>query len=292
MQRPARHLSSSRCPPDALQLARSWRGIGLVPVLAHELERAIHVVHAHALTASGRYRRTAILPVVAPPVGELVAVDARGDRVGVDVDLLQVSIAPPRVHCSPRSGGALTLARELAGAGEDRVEHRLGQLSGERVLLAGVIAADQPPARRPWRARRRGRSAAWAAPRQPARRVPGEGAQARSRPAGSARAPRLRRAGTRRAPPARLVGGRRAAHRRRHPRAVRRRPSSRPVEVGWLANPARCSAANSQSPERSPVNTRPVRLPPCAAGARPSTYTRAAGSPKPGTGLPQYSSSR
>ena len=49
-------------------------------------------------------------------------------------------------------------------------------------------------------------------------------------------------------------------------------------------------AANSQSPERSPVNTRPVRLPPWAAGARPRTSTRAAGSPKPGTGRPQYSS--
>ena len=39
------------------------------------------------------------------------------------------------------------------------------------------------------------------------------------------------------------------------------------------------------------MNTRPVRLPPCAAGASPSTYTRACGSPKPGTGRPQYSSS-
>ena len=47
------------------------------------------------------------------------------------------------------------------------------------------------------------------------------------------------------------------------------------TEVGWFAKPVRCSEANSQSPERSPVNTRPVRLPPCAAGASPSTYTRA-----------------
>src|SRR5262249_37600567 len=44
--------------------------------------------------------------------------------------------------------------------------------------------------------------------------------------------------------------------------------------------------------ERSPVKTRPVRFPPCAAGASPSTSTRARGSPKPGTGRPQYSSSR
>src|SRR5437588_4206466 len=44
-------------------------------------------------------------------------------------------------------------------------------------------------------------------------------------------------------------------------------------------------------PEASPVNGRPVRLEPCAPGARPSTTTRALGSPKPGTGLPQYSQS-
>ena len=64
-------------------------------------------------------------------------------------------------------------------------------------------------------------------------------------------------------------------------------PSPRPREVGWLANPARCSAAYRKSPELSPVNMRPVRLAPCAPGARPTIRTRAAGSPKPGTGLPQ-----
>ena len=50
-----------------------------------------------------------------------------------------------------------------------------------------------------------------------------------------------------------------------------RRPSSADTDVGWLARPARCIARNSQSPDRSPVNTRPVRFAPCAAGARPST---------------------
>jgi len=65
------------------------------------------------------------------------------------------------------------------------------------------------------------------------------------------------------------------------------RPSSAETLVGWLARPARCSAANSTSPERSPVNTRPVRLPPCAAGARPRIAMRASGGPKPGTGRPQ-----
>src|SRR5262249_3164303 len=63
-------------------------------------------------------------------------------------------------------------------------------------------------------------------------------------------------------------------------------------EVGWFAKPARYSAPKSQSPERSPVNTRPVRLPPWAAGARPTTAMHASGSPKPGTGRAQYTSSR
>jgi hypothetical protein len=31
-----------------------------------------------------------------------------------------------------------------------------------------------------------------------------------------------------------------------------------------------------------------VRFAPCAAGASPTTSNRASGSPKPGTGLPQY----
>ena len=39
------------------------------------------------------------------------------------------------------------------------------------------------------------------------------------------------------------------------------------------------------------MNIRPVRLAPWAAGARPTITTRASGSPKPGTGRPQYSSS-
>src|SRR5690606_35744998 len=47
----------------------------------------------------------------------------------------------------------------------------------------------------------------------------------------------------------------------------------------------------STSPERSPVNIRPVRLAPCAAGARPTITSRASAGPNPGTGLPQYISS-
>ena len=41
---------------------------------------------------------------------------------------------------------------------------------------------------------------------------------------------------------------------------------------------------------RSPVKTRPVRLPPWAAGASPTMRIRAAGSPNPGTGRAQYGS--
>ena len=89
-----------------------------------------------------------------------------------------------------------------------------------------------------------------------------------------------------------LVGGRRAPHRGGDVGAARARsPSSARRTAGWFANPARASRRTAQSPDRSPVNTRPVRLPPCAAGARPTTSTRAAGSPNPGSGRPQYVSS-
>src|SRR5262249_48952631 len=45
-------------------------------------------------------------------------------------------------------------------------------------------------------------------------------------------------------------------------------------------------------PDESPVNGRPVRFDPCAPGASARTMTCALGSPKPGTGFPQYSHSR
>jgi len=64
-------------------------------------------------------------------------------------------------------------------------------------------------------------------------------------------------------------------------------PSFLATASARFANPARCSARYSQSPDRSPVNMRPVRFAPCAAGARPTTRRRASGSPKPGTGRPQ-----
>ena len=68
------------------------------------------------------------------------------------------------------------------------------------------------------------------------------------------------------------------------------KPSPARTDSGWFAKPVRYNDANKKSPERSPVNTRPVRLPPWAAGARPTSRSRALGSPKPGTGRPQYCS--
>ena len=52
------------------------------------------------------------------------------------------------------------------------------------------------------------------------------------------------------------------------------RPSAASTLIGEFANPARCIAAYSTSPDRSPVKTRPVRLAPFAAGARPTTISR------------------
>jgi hypothetical protein len=64
-------------------------------------------------------------------------------------------------------------------------------------------------------------------------------------------------------------------------------PSPECSEVGCAASPTRCSDANSQSPDESPVNTRPVRLPPLAAGARPTISTDGCSSPQPAIGRPQ-----
>src|SRR5947209_777391 len=70
--------------------------------------------------------------------------------------------------------------------------------------------------------------------------------------------------------------------------SLRRSPSSRETLCGCEANPFSYSARYRKSPLRSPVNMRPVRLPPCAAGASPMRTSRAAGSPNPGTGRAQY----
>ena len=100
-------------------------------------------------------------------------------------------------------------------------------------------------------------------------------AAARSRGRGTARRRRARRSSAC-WPAARTGRPRRCTCRSasgRRPRGAR--PATTPGPLG-------ASAANRKSPDASPVKTRPVRLPPCAAGARPSSRIRASGSPKPG----------
>ena len=74
--------------------------------------------------------------------------------------------------------------------------------------------------------------------------------------------------------------------------ASSRCPSPAAMLSGLAASPHRYSDANNTSPLRSPVKMRPVRLPPCAAGARPTISTRGCSAPQPGTGRPQYGSAR
>ena len=164
----------------------------------------------------------------------------------------------------------LSAYREFGRPFEDRVRHLLGQPAGERVLLGGVVRAEQDGVRSAARIRPCGRTWGGAAEadracrRRPTRTRPGT--RSRERRA-SARAPEPRTGGSCRA---RLgEAGWRAVRtdRRRHERAPQLEPVIRVKEVGWFAKPVRWSDANSQSPERSPVKTRPVRLPPWAAGA-------------------------
>ena len=103
--------------------------------------------------------------------------------------------ASPLGRRLPAAGrGGRAAVGELAGAGEHRVHHRLGQLAGEGVLLARVEAAEQDRARP-----RRGELGAVAEARL--------GAAAR---AGGRRRPRRTRPGTR-SPPARAARAPRAA---------------------------------------------------------------------------------
>ena len=148
-----------------------------------------------------------------------------------------------------------------------------------------MVGAQQGPARtersarlgpsgtsRPWAKRGRGRAHA-----EQRRRRPGS----RSAPS----ATNTRASGSRASSPVEertagvplLRGGpvrrRRAAHRRRHVGPGQAQPVAPGARSsGWLASPARCSARKSQSPDRSPVNIRPVRLAPWAAGARPDHH--------------------
>jgi hypothetical protein len=175
---------------------------------------------------------------------------------------------------------------------EDSVEHRLGEPARERVLLTRVIRAEQ-----------RGPSPRSTSTPWPNAVSDGDGTSRAARPCGGPRRSRGRpgppppRAGS--ACSSATVQGETVRARRRSGRSggaqctadvtntpSRRRPSSRCTDVGWLANPVRCSARNSHSPDRSPVNIRPVRFAPWAAGASRPRSPPARGSPKPGTGRP------
>ena len=124
-------------------------------------------------------------------------------------------------HHAARGGGAAHCASSRARA-NTVVEHRLGEPAGERVLLAGVEAAEQRASARR-RAPRRGRSAAAgaaaarpSAARSAQRGVPREGAEAddHAHVAQQRRARAPGRAGSAsRSAGSRLVRGRRAAHR-------------------------------------------------------------------------------
>ena len=190
-------------------------------------------------------------------------------------------------------------ASKLTSFREDAAEHRPREAPGEGVLLARVEAAQQgdavghPRGSAPCPKRGSGPRHARARPRA---------ARAGRRPSRSCRARPPRASGPAApAPPAGTGGSGRistgvgllAGGAQRSGRgdvgvhgARGRRPRER--MSAWLAKPASCSARKSQSPLRSPVNMRPVRLPPWAAGASPTSSTTAAGSPKPGSGRAQY----
>ena len=197
----------------------------------------------------------------------------------------------------PQVGALSTQAGELLRPADDGVEHRLGEPSRERVLLADVVAAQQHRAR-PERhlapcanggsglghAHAGGGQRGEQPPTTRSRRAPRP--RARSAARGAARLPATASRCLRSAVVGLLTGG---AHRTPRVRRVCRSscPSPACVLVGCVASPARCSAAYSQSPLRSPVKMRPVRLPPCAAGASPTTRMRGRRAPQPDTGRPQ-----
>ena len=87
----------------------------------------------------------------------------------------------------------------------------------------------------------------------------------------------------------RLVVGRRAAHGGGDERVAQPQPVVGCAATWGCWRSPRGAAPPSGSrpmpPTPSPVNTRPVRFAPCAAGARPMISRRARGSPNPGTGL-------
>ena len=191
------------------------------------------------------------------------------------------------VRQSLGGGSLLTIAVARA---RTRLEHRRRQPAGERVLLARVVRAEErvrpdarlravpeprPRPRTSWPSAASARSAA-SQPNAPSATT--------TRTLGQQRelAHQERRAGVALLdasacwPAAR--SGRRPRCRRRSASGRRRRAAT---SAGWRG-PRRGAPRHRKSPDASPVKTRPVRLPPWAAGASPTSRIRASGSPKPG----------
>ena len=180
------------------------------------------------------------------------------------------------------------------------------QLAGVRVLPARVVAQPSSTGRSVAQSRPRRRvperRAAGAAARPARRRRTPDRRRGRSFPARRRRAAAAARRSRRPcaagaatiSPGRRLVGRGRAAHRRQDIGVAQRAHPSAPLRraMGMFAKPTAFSADIKKSPEPSPVNTRPVRFAPCAAGASPTSRSRASGSPNPGTGRPQAASRR
>ena len=177
---------------------------------------------------------------------------------------------------------------------EHRVDHRLGQLPGERVLLAGVEAAEQQRSVLDRDARRRGRTSAAASPPSSRQAASQANAPRHTITRGSSSVELLARVGE--AVVAllrqRLVRRRRAAHRGGDEGVVQPQAVVAPTRLGWLANPVRC-IEREQPVARAIAGEHPAGAVRAVRGRGEAEHVdRAPGSPKPGTGRPQYSSSR
>ena len=218
----------------------------------------------------------------------------------------RMSSPPELLTAAPRFHVQVAVTTRISGtvsgllcAQKDLIHHARRQLAGIGVLAAGVIAADERLAVRESRGRRHDRTPAGAAsPRRAASAAAGTRRRRSSRAPTTTRTSRQRgelRVEVRQAVGdlfrRRLVVGRRAPHGRGDERiasASARRPDD--ARSGcWRTRRGGAPTSGSRRTRRapSPVKTRPVRLAPCAAGARPTSSSRARGSPNPGTGLPQ-----
>jgi hypothetical protein len=190
------------------------------------------------------------------------AIDTDGERVD---ERARDEITALRGYWRPAEPAS---RRAGSTACEHGVEHRLGEALGERVLLAGMERADQ----RGTAVDRHLDTVAELRPRAHPE-VRARGLVAELPEAHDHRHPLERRelaleercAGVAFVR-CRLVGGGAHLTAAVTHASVSTSPSSIATDSGWLASPARYIARNSQSPLRSPVNTRPVRFAPCAAG--------------------------